>query len=130
MHIKWSDGRVIFSSGSPFDPVVLKDGSTRRPGQGNNAYVFPGIGLGALTAKASVLPDDIFLTAAEALANFVDEDDLAHGALYPQLDEIRTVSHAIAVEVAQKAFSLKVARAERPADLAKAILDSMYDPQY
>ena len=91
---------------------------------------FPGIDLGALTAKASVLPDDIFLTAAEALANFVDEDDLAHGALYPQLDEIRTVSHAIAVEVAQKAFSLKVARAERPADLAKAISDSMYDPQY
>ena len=72
---KWSDGRVIFSSGSPFDPVVLDDGSTRRPGQGNNAYVFPSIGLGALAAKASVLPDEIFLTAAQALANFVNEDD-------------------------------------------------------
>ena len=127
---KWSDGRVIFSSGSPFDPVVLDDGSTRRPGQGNNAYVFPGIGLGALAVKASVLPDEIFLTAAEALANFVDEDDLAHGALYPQLDEIRTVSHAIAVAVAEKAFSLGVARAKRPANLAKAISSAMYDPQY
>ena len=127
---KWSDGRVIFSSGSPFDPVVLDDGSTRRPGQGNNAYVFPGIGLGALAAKASVLPDEIFLTAAQALANFVNEDDLAHGALYPQLDEIRTVSHAIAVAVAEKAFALGVASAQRPTDLAKAISESMYDPQY
>ena len=86
--------------------------------------------MGALAAKASVLPDEIFLTAAQALANFVNEDDLAHGALYPQLDEIRTVSHAIAVAVAEKAFALGVASAQRPTDLAKAISESMYDPQY
>ena len=74
---KWSDGRAIFSSGSPFSPVVLEDGSTRRPGQGNNAYVFPGIGLGAVAVKATALPDDLFLTAARALASFVNEDDLS-----------------------------------------------------
>lgn len=127
---KWSDGRVIFSSGSPFKPVVLPDGSVRRPGQGNNAYVFPGIGLGALAAKASTLPDEIFLTAAAALAGFVSEDDLAEGALYPRLSEIRRVSEAIAFAVADKAFSLGIARTDRPDDLAATIAASMYDPHY
>lgn len=127
---KWSDGRVIFSSGSPFKPVVLPDGSVRRPGQGNNAYVFPGIGLGALAAKASTLPDELFLTAAAALAGFVSEDDLAEGALYPRLSEIRRVSEAIAFAVADKAFSLGIARTDRPDDLAATIAASMYDPHY
>ncbi|MEP6356191.1 MAG: NAD-dependent malic enzyme [Hyphomicrobiales bacterium] len=127
---KWSDGRVIFSSGSPFKPVVLPDGSVRRPGQGNNAYVFPGIGLGALAAKASTLPDEVFLTAAAALAGFVSENDLAQGALYPKLSEIRRVSEAIAFAVADKAFSLGIAGTDRPDDLAATIAASMYDPHY
>ena len=127
---KWSDGRAIFSSGSPFSPVVLEDGSTRRPGQGNNAYVFPGIGLGAVAVKATALPDALFLTAARALASFVNEDDLAAGALYPKLSEIRTVSHTIAVAIAKDAYELGLARAEKPADIEAHIASLMYDPHY
>ena len=127
---KWSDGRVIFSSGSPFSPVVLDDGSVKRPGQGNNAYVFPGIGLGALAANAQTLPDALFLTAAKTLADFVSEDDIAEGALYPRLNEIRTLSQKIAVSVAQHAHDLGIARASMPADLDKAVTEMMYDPRY
>ncbi|MEO9970741.1 MAG: NAD-dependent malic enzyme [Hyphomonadaceae bacterium] len=127
---KWSDGRAIFSSGSPFNPVVLEDGSTRRPGQGNNAYVFPGIGLGAMAVKATSLPDALFLTAANALAGFVSDEDLAAGALYPKLSEIRTVSHAIAVALAEEAHELGLARTQKPADMAAEISEMMYDPHY
>ena len=127
---EWSDGRVIFSSGSPFAPVVLPDGSVRRPGQGNNAYVFPGIGLGALAANASTLPDALFLTAAKALAGFVSETDIAEGALYPRLNEIRTVSRDIAIAVAKHTHELGLAGADMPDDLYQAITDMMYDPSY
>lgn len=127
---KWSDGRVIFSSGSPFKPVVLDDGSVHRPGQGNNAYVFPGIGLGALAANTSGLPDELFLTAARALADFVNPADLAEGALYPRLSEIRTVSHNIAVAVARRAHELGIARTDLPANLDGAVTEMMYDPHY
>ena len=80
----WSGGRAIFASGSPFAPVV-HDGTTLRPAQGNNAYVFPGIGLGAVACRARTLPDDLFLTAARTLAGLVRQSDLEHGALYPPL---------------------------------------------
>ena len=127
---QWSDGRVIFSSGSPFSPVVLDDGSVRRPGQGNNAYVFPGIGLGAIAANAATLPDTVFLTAAKSLAGFVSDDDIAEGALYPRLNEIRTVSHNIAVAVAKHTHELGIARAPMPDDMETAVTNIMYDPNY
>ena len=122
---QWSDGRVIFSSGSPFSPVVLDDGSVRRPGQGNNAYVFPGIGLGAIAANAATLPDTVFLTAAKSLAGFVSDDDIAEGALYPRLNEIRTVSHNIAVAVAKHTHELGIARAPMPDDMETAVTNIM-----
>lgn len=127
---KWSDGRAIFSSGSPFSPVILEDGSVRRPGQGNNAYVFPGIGLGALAAEATALPDALFLTAAKSLAGFVSAEDIAEGALYPRLSEIRTVSHTIAVAVAKHAHELGLAGVALPDNLDMAVKDMMYDPSY
>ncbi len=126
----WSDGRAIFSSGSPFKPMVLEDGSVRRPGQGNNAYVFPGIGLGAMAADITALPDALFLVAAKCLAALVSDADLAEGALYPHLTSIRTVSLAIASDVASAAYDLGLARAERPNDLTAYISKMMYDPQY
>ncbi len=127
---RWSDERAIFSSGSPFKPVVFADGTVRRPGQGNNAYVFPGIGLGALAAKAKSLPDELFLTGAHALAAFVTEQDLDAGALYPKLSDIRSVSHAIALAVAERAFELGLNGHEKPDNLAKYITNMMYDPCY
>jgi malate dehydrogenase (oxaloacetate-decarboxylating)(NADP+) len=127
---RWSDGRAIFSSGSPFKPVVFADGTVRRPGQGNNAYVFPGIGLGALAAKATTLPDELFLTAAQALAAFVTKNDLDAGALYPKLSDIRSVSHAIALAVAERAFELGLNGREKPENLDEFISEMMYDPCY
>jgi malate dehydrogenase (oxaloacetate-decarboxylating)(NADP+) len=90
----WSGGRAIFVSGSPFGPVT-HDGKTHRPAQGNNAYVFPGIGLGAVACRARTLPDQLFLSAARTLAGLVRESDLDQGALYPPLDDIRKISLAI-----------------------------------
>jgi len=123
----WSGGRAIFTSGSPFAPVV-HEGKTFRPAQGNNAYVFPGIGLGAVACRARTLPDDLFLTAARALAGLVRESDLEHGALYPPLAEIRKISLAIAVSVANQAYSLGVARRKRPPNVRRSVEALMYTP--
>lgn len=123
----WSEGRAIFTSGSPFAPVVC-GGMTRRPGQGNNAYVFPGIGLGAIACKAKTLPDDIFLVAARTLAGRVRQKDLDEGALYPPLKEIRKISLAIATAVATRAYEMKLARAKRPASVRQAVKRIMYEP--
>jgi malate dehydrogenase (oxaloacetate-decarboxylating)(NADP+) len=123
----WSAGRAIFASGSPFGPVSY-EGQTFRPAQGNNAYVFPGIGLGAVVCRARRLPDELFLAAARSLAALVKQSDLDQGALYPPLREIRKVSLAIAVSVATKAHEMKLARARRPRDLRRSIDSLMYRP--
>ena len=123
----WSDGKAIFASGSPFAPVTY-EGKTFRPGQGNNAYVFPGIGLGAIACRARTLPDDLFLAAARTLARSVRSTDLAAGALYPPLREIRRISLAIAVTVATKAYDMRIARGRRPRRVRQAIAAMMYRP--
>ncbi len=125
----WSNGRVIFSSGSPFDAVEL-EGRRFKPGQGNNAYIFPGIGLGAIACEASVITDEMFLSAAHALAGKVSEQDLHSGSLYPPLSDIRSVSKTIAVEVAKQAFAQNVAQIQRPDDLEGYIQSLMYQPVY
>ena len=123
----WSQGRAVFTSGSPF-PQVTWGGKELRPGQGNNAYVFPGIGLGAVACRARTLPDELFLVTARTLAGLVSQADLDQACLYPRLAEIRKISLAIAVSVAEKAYAMKLARRRRPAKLRKAIVDSMYEP--
>ena len=123
----WSGGCAIFASGSPFAPVNY-EGKVMRPAQGNNAYVFPGIGLGALASRARTLPDELFLTAARAVAGLVRQSDLDHGAIYPPLREIRKISLAIAVSVATAAYELKLARAKRPKNLRSTIQKLMYQP--
>ena len=123
----WSEGRAIFASGSPFGPQTY-NGRTLRPAQGNNAYVFPGIGLGAVACRARTLPDELFLVAARTLAGLVSQQDLDHGALYPPLRGIRKLSLAIAVSVATKAYEMGLARAKRPRNVRRAIEAMMYEP--
>ncbi len=125
----WSEGRAIFASGSPFEPVEV-DGQCLTPGQANNVYVFPGIGRGAIAAKARYLPDEVFLAAARALAGCVDADNLTKGNLYPPLTDIRNVSLAVADAVAESVFDSELGSGARPASLAEAVRENVYDPRY
>jgi malate dehydrogenase (oxaloacetate-decarboxylating)(NADP+) len=124
-----TQGRAIFASGSPFDPVSL-GGRTYVPGQGNNAYIFPGVGLGAVACEASRVTEGMFLAAAKALAAQVSEDDLAQGRIYPALARIRDVSAHIAAAVAEVAHAQGLAASAKPDDLLAAIRAEMYEPRY
>ena len=126
---EWSKGRAIFTSGSPFD-AVERDGKTHQPGQGNNAYVFPGIGLGAIACQAKHINDAMFLAAADALALQVSKATLDRGTLHPPLSDIRGVSLHIAVAVAEKAYETGLAQNKRPEDLKTYIQTLMYQPDY
>uniref|UniRef100_A0A672KXY7 Malic enzyme n=1 Tax=Sinocyclocheilus grahami TaxID=75366 RepID=A0A672KXY7_SINGR len=104
-----TEGRGIFASGSPFDLVTLPDGRKFYPGQGNNAYVFPGVGLGVTACAMRHIPENIFLITAEAIAELVTEKDLAEGRLYPPLNSIREVSIKLAVKIVEYAYKNKMA---------------------
>ena len=126
---KWSEGRAVFASGSPFDPVKFNN-QTFVPGQGNNAYIFPGVGLGAIVSRSRVVTDDMFLAAAHSLANLVTEEDLERGRVYPPLSRIREVSAKIAYDVATIVYDRGYTDKERPDDIMADIRDYMYKPIY
>ena len=125
----WTGGRAIFASGSPFDSVTV-DNQTFVPAQGNNVYIFPGVGLGVIASGAAHITDEMFLVAARTLSRHVSYADLAQGSLYPPLPKIRDVSTAIAVEVAETAYKRGLARVPRPDDLASYVKSLMYYPEY
>jgi malate dehydrogenase (oxaloacetate-decarboxylating)(NADP+) len=125
----WTEGKAIFASGSPFPPVTVGD-KTFVPGQGNNAYVFPGVGLGAIASGAKLVTDEMFFAAAMALAGQVSESDLARGLIYPPLTEIREVSAAIAVAVAEVAYRQGLATQPKPDDMLAHVEAQMYVPRY
>ena len=124
-----TQGRAIFASGSPFQPVRV-GGKTFVPGQGNNVYIFPGVGLGTIFCGARRIPDDIFLQAARVLAGKVRNEDYEQGCIYPSLARIREVSRDIAVAVAEFAYEHGLATKPRPRDIPAAVQEAIYDPEY
>ena len=125
----WTGGRAIYASGSPFEPVSI-NGHTYRPGQGNNAYIFPGVGLGVLAVGATRVTDEMFAAAASTLADEVSESDLEQGLVYPPLSRIREVSVRIAAAVARVALDRGLATIQPGGDLGAFIRGKMYDPVY
>lgn len=121
-------GRALFACGSPFDPVTL-NGQTFVPRQGNNSYIFPGIGLGVIASKSKVITDDMFMKAAHTLAHLVTESDLAQGSLYPALPRIREVSAQIAAAIAGAAMESGIAGRAIAAGALPAIEAQMYEPR-
>jgi malate dehydrogenase (oxaloacetate-decarboxylating)(NADP+) len=126
---EWSRGRAIFASGSPFPPFD-DQGHTLVPSQANNAYIFPGVGLGAIASGARRVTDEMFLAAARTLADATGETDLARGSVFPPLERIRAISASIAEAVAQVAYDRGVATVPRPANLRAFVERQMYDPAY
>lgn len=127
---KYTEGRVIFASGSPFPPVVY-NGRTYHTGQGNNAYIFPGIALGVICAGCLTIPDEVFLISAKCLAGLVTEQDYAVGNLYPPLDTITKCSVKIAAEIMDYAYQNGLAHfMPEPKDKVEFIHSQLYKLEY
>jgi len=125
----WTEGRAVFASGSPFAPVTFQ-GKTRVPGQGNNVYIFPGVGLAISSCGIKRVTDEMFVVAARVLADAVAPEDLAQECIYPPLRRIRDVSAAIATAVAEVAYRHGLATKPQPADLSVYLKSEMFEPKY
>jgi len=127
--VEWSRGRALVATGSPFAPVSYA-GRTWRVGQSNNAFIFPGVGLGALVAEAREVTDSMCLAAAECLAGLVDDADLAAGSLYPPIRDLRRVAGRIAEAVIRAARDEGVGRRLDDAAIPEAVAAARWEPRY
>jgi malate dehydrogenase (oxaloacetate-decarboxylating) len=127
--LRWTNGKALIASGSPFAPVT-HGGRTHRIGQGNNVFIFPGVGLGALVSKATRVTDGMFTVAAQTLAEAVDDDDLAARSLYPSLKRLRPISRRIAVEVALAAAAEGAAPELSREEAMERVHHAMWEPRY
>lgn len=126
---RWSSGRAIFASGSPFDTVVI-DGRKFIPGQGNNVFIFPAMGLAVFATEVKRVTDEMFICAAEALAGQVSEDMRKSGLIYPPISEILNVSFNVAVKIAEYIFDNGLAGIKRPESIIEFMKSKVYYPAY
>jgi malic enzyme len=127
--LRWTDGRALVAAGSPFDPVSI-GGRTVRIGQGNNAFIFPGVGLGTLAAEARMVTDGMFAAAASRLAETVSAADLAAGSLFPPVSDLRRVSILVAEAVVRQAVREEVCRPLGDDEVGPAIAALQWEPEY
>jgi malate dehydrogenase (oxaloacetate-decarboxylating)(NADP+) len=126
---RWSGGRAIFASGSPFPPVEI-GGKTFVPGQGNNVYIFPAMGMAVYATQSTRVTEEMFIIAAKAVAEQVSDASLATGLIYPPQSQIFEASLHVAHGVAEYIFEKGLARVPRPPDIAALIRSSAYRPVY
>jgi malic enzyme len=127
--IRWTEGRALVATGSPFAPVEYQ-GRVHIIGQANNVFIFPGVGLGTIVSAARLIPEEIFLVAARALAETITEEQLEQGALYPTASELRRVSRHLAIEVVKRIRDLGMGRAYRDDQIEAAVDGMMWYPDY
>jgi malate dehydrogenase (oxaloacetate-decarboxylating)(NADP+) len=125
----WSNGQAVFASGSPFPPVAFRD-KTFVPGQGNNVYIFPAMGMAVLATEARRVTQQMFIVAARAVAEQVTSEDVDRGLIYPPTTHIFDASLHTAVKIAEYVFDNGLAGAERPADIEAHIRAMTYKPVY
>ncbi|KAG2222435.1 hypothetical protein INT45_009447 [Circinella minor] len=129
---KWTDGRAIFASGSPFKDVDLGEGRYGRTNQCNNSYSFPGLGLGVTVSRASRVTPNMFLETARVIASLASRSQLKEGILFPGVQDLRNVALAVGTRVCEVAYDEGVATAKlKPGELlADVVRGSMFIPDY
>ncbi len=127
--LSWTDGRAVVATGSPFAPVK-RGHRTHVIGQGNNVFIFPGVGLGCIVAEANVITESMFLVAAATMAACVSKERFDSGAVYPRVEDLRDVSHRIACSVVREAARLNVGRHVKDEEVEQMVRDAMWFPHY